>query len=219
MRAIFLLPYNGAVVAGAFVIAGIEDDLLEIVDVGKAAFLQAHILRAVGVAPGLGEIARQRVLAAEGDFAKCRRIEADPGIAVEDGVAGIKFPGGEFELILQFRNDFQTRQPDGGAKGQHMVGIDAPAIAGEPGGLEADGDGTFAVLVVRIAECGLDQAVEMHGCGLVVIGHDGVVEEFQNRAVLVLLQRRRGARCDRRWRCLKTLQMQEPPIEQVDLRL
>src|SRR5579859_7044944 len=70
MVAEVLLPLDPAVVARAGRTRRVEDQLLEIIDVGVATFFHGHLGRTVGVTPVLGKIAGQRVLAAQSDLAE-----------------------------------------------------------------------------------------------------------------------------------------------------
>src|ERR1700682_4253082 len=89
-----LLPHYAPVPARAGRACGVINELLEVVGVGPAAFFHADLSASgVWVAIVPGKVAPERVLAPEGELAHALAVEADPRIAIEDGVVGVESAG------------------------------------------------------------------------------------------------------------------------------
>src|SRR5258706_6014692 len=154
----FLLPHQAPVVARAGRARRVVDQLLEVVDVRVAAFLERHARAAVRIAVDAGVVAREGVLPAQGDLAGRIALETDPRVAVEEHAGGVLLARLVVELALELEDDARILA-DGVAAG------DAPAVAAEPRGLRSELVIALRVGIADVADGRVDEPVERHGVG------------------------------------------------------
>lgn len=198
----------------AIAAAGVEDELLEVVDVGEAAFVGAECRGTVGITPDVSDVARQRVLAADAELAERRAFKANPGVAIEQYAWRIHVAAGQLELTFHARQQVET------VFGKDLLGhVDAPAVAAEPRRVEANRRTSGFIDIGYVAQRRLDDSVEQH---VGVLGLDDV----HGLAGLETLPgtgfgRDRPGRRRRRFRprLLLLLDLLEPVVHCLDLGL
>src|ERR1700680_2066109 len=126
VRAPLLLPDHAVVDSSSCGARCVVDELLEVILVGVAAFLERHRGTAVRIAVDAGVIARYGILAAEGQLAQLLAFEADPRVAVEQDSRGIHLAGVKHEFAFQFEDHIWKRRR------KRMPAGDSPPVAAEP---------------------------------------------------------------------------------------
>ena len=105
--------------------------MLEVVGIGVATLFEGNRRTPVRIPVDAGVVARQCILAAEGQLAQLVAFEADPRIAVEQDPRCIHLASVEHELAFQLEDDSGKRGPEG------VLAGDSPAVAAEPRDLVA----------------------------------------------------------------------------------
>src|ERR1700730_12569724 len=158
-----LLPDEALVVTGvtltarAIAAAGIEYQLLEVVDVAESPLIRGEPGIAVGIAPDIGDVAGQRVLPSDRELAEQRALESDPGVAIEENAGRVHVSAGQLEFALHAGN-----QIDAVFGEKPLLDENAPSIATEPGRIQSDRRAPLGIDIRRIAERWLDDAVQQN---------------------------------------------------------
>src|ERR1700694_1775814 len=154
-----LLPDDTVVITGAGRARGVVDELLEVVRIRVAAFLEGHGRASIRIAVDPREIARKRILAAERQLAQFVAFKADPGIAVEQHPRSVHLTCIQHELAFELENDARPIGP------KAVFAGNSPAVAAEPRDLIRRLFITLGVGVSDVAERDVEQAVKGHGVG------------------------------------------------------
>src|SRR3984893_15101861 len=155
-----LFPHNAVVQArvaltvGARTATCIEDQLLEVVVVRPAAFVQGDVGGAIGVAPVLCEIARERVLPADSQLAVSLALKTDPGVAVEQHAPGIHVPCRQLILAFKFEDELRTAFLI-----EHGAAFQPPAVAAKPRDLHSDRRFPIFGLIGLVGERSLQKTI------------------------------------------------------------
>src|ERR1700687_1845351 len=154
-----LLPHNAIVVTGSSRARCVIDELFVVVGVGVFTLFEWPWCAAIRIAVNSRVIARQRILASEGQLAQLLAFEADPRVAVEQDPRSVHLAGIEHELAFQPEDDVRKRGPKG------MPAGDSPAVAAEPRGLVTGLATAFGVGIADSAQRDVEETVQGDAVG------------------------------------------------------
>ena len=146
-----------ALTARAVAAAGVENELLEVVDVGESSLIRGEFGIAVGIAPDICDVTRQRVLPSDRKLAEHRALETDPGVAIEENAGRVHISARQLEFALHAGNQIEVVFRE-----ELLLDEDAPSVAAEPGRVQSDRRASLGIHIGGVAKRRLDDAVKQN---------------------------------------------------------